>query len=370
MSKEKKSRVPLVLVAIAVVAGLAWYLLRPTVAPAPTPEKPVAISPGVESRESDEEFSRRVPATEIRRDAKGVLQLGPQFLEIFDAFRARYVGQGEQKMYAAFAEWAEARYVEEEARYLLDVFAKYIEYLKALGEPGLLTAAMTVAERVTAMKALRERIFGKEVSDLLFGAMDARFEIAIRLDAITRDETLTDEEKRAALEEFKNSLDEETREHFFPANPHQEYREKLGELRADESLSEEERAAKTRALREDMFGAEAADRLEALDEERAARTERIGEYWRAAEQVEFDSSLTDEERAARLKALQEEMLTEEDVRRIEAREATEKLERMNIEDIAERIRAQQEGEAPAPDWDSPEQRGENVPGPETDPTDR
>ncbi|MCB0220326.1 MAG: hypothetical protein KDH09_11570, partial [Chrysiogenetes bacterium] len=208
-------------------------------------------------------------------------------------------------------------------------------------------------------KEARERIFGKEVADKLFAALDKGFEIAFKIETIRSDPSLTDEQKRAALEEFKASLDPETREEFFPRNPHLEYREKLEAIAENPDLNPDERAAQTRALREDVFGAEAADRLEALDVERAERKERMDTYWQRAGEVEFDESLSDAERAARLEELQKELLTEEDVRRMAAREAAERLDKLTPADIAEQVRAEREGEIEL-DWSTPEQQGANI----------
>ena len=76
-------------------------------------------------------------------------------------------------------------------------------------------------------------------------------------------------------------------------------------------------------------------------------------------EVEFDDSLSDEERAARLEELQKELLTEEDVRRMSAREAAERLDKLTPADIAEQVRAEREGEIEL-DWSAPEQQGANI----------
>ena len=367
MSREKHNRalVAGIIAGVVVLAGVLWYLLRPAAVPRVSVEqakqaRPQAIAPGLENRESDAEFAARVQPAALAQDEKGNLVLGPQFIEIFDAFRSRFIGKGEEAMFASFAAWAEERYSADEARYITEIFRKYIEYLRALSDPAFFAGKSDLATRHAATKELRERIFGKEVADILFAGLDRRFEIAVQLDAINRDASLTHEEKLDALAKLKSSLSPEEQESFFPSNPHLDYRVALGKLRADESLSPEELAAKTRKLREGMFGAEAADRLEALDAERAARVDRIGEYWREAEKVEFDESLNEEERAARLDALKKEHLTEEDIRRMEAREAVEQMEKLGVSDVAEQIRAEQNGESAPLDWDTPAQRGENI----------
>lgn len=349
--------------AVIVAGSLAWFLFRPLALPRAehrqVQEIPGAIAPGLESGESEREFFARVPAARISENEKGTLVLGPEFLEIFEAFRARYLGLGEEMMFEAFAQWAREGYGESEAAFLTGVFRDYIEYLRTISAPDFFPSGASLGERFALMKDARERILGKEIADLLFAAHDKGFKVAMEIERIRNDESLSPEEKQAALEAFKNSLDPETREEFFPHNPHQEYREKLAAIQENPDLTPEQQARQTRALREDMFGPEAADRLETLDAERAARDERMAEYWQRAESVEFDESLSDDERAARLEELREELLSEEDVRRLNARQAFEKLKQLKPEDIAERIRAEREGELNL-DWSSPEQQGANI----------
>lgn len=365
MSDEKKPGRARLIVGIGgvalVSAWFGWYLLRPVAVPDARPAKqiPSAISPGIESGESDREFFARVHPVAMDRNVRGELVLGPELLSIFDAFRARYLGLGKQLMFDAFGQWAREGYEEDDATYLASIFEKYIGYLELLDQPGFFPDGATMHERYVLMREARERIFGKEVADKLFAALDKGFEIAFRIETIRSDPSLTDEQKRAALEEFKASLDPETREEFFPRNPHLEYREKLEAIAENPDLNPDERAARTRALREDMFGAEAADRLEALDVERAERKGRMDTYWQRAGEVEFDDSLSDDERAARLEELQKELLTEEDVRRMAAREAAERLDKLTPADIAEQVRAEREGEIEL-DWNAPEQQGANI----------
>ncbi|MCB0220836.1 MAG: hypothetical protein KDH09_14135, partial [Chrysiogenetes bacterium] len=139
MKQEKNKRLAVGIAGVAIVSlWLGWYLLRPVAVPQARPAKqiPSAISPGIESGESDREFFARVHPVVMDRNVRGELVLGPGLLSIFDAFRARYLGLGKQMMFDAFGQWASEGYEEDDATYLASIFEKYIGYLELLDQPG------------------------------------------------------------------------------------------------------------------------------------------------------------------------------------------------------------------------------------------
>jgi lipase chaperone LimK len=130
---------------------------------------------------------------------------------------------------------------------------------------------------------------------------------------VLRDETLSAEERQRRLDDLDQRLPESAR---------QARGEALAALRLTED-EEQLRAAggspdDVRALREQRFGPQAAERLAALDEERAAWQQRVDDYRRARRAIAGDVSLGDAERARALGALLEERFSPQERLRVEA----------------------------------------------------
>ncbi|MEW6777109.1 MAG: lipase secretion chaperone [Bdellovibrionota bacterium] len=358
--KERNGRSGLLLGTglILVLGGALWWASGPS-------EKTAGGAPGGPSAGTAGFLEER--PTALVRPAKviehgGKYLLGPEFLDIFNAFRVEYIEKGRSEVLRAFSEWAKESYSEEVAAFLLQVFDKYLLYLERLEDPSLFPAGATMDQKYQILLALRREIFGEEIAKLLFQHEDERVQFALALQAVKNDPDLSEEEKKKKAEELKAGLDPETRERLFPYDAHQDYRERLAKLKSDTAgLPPGEQAAKVRELRLEMFGEEATGRLEELDRVREERAARMDLYAEDREKILTDSTLNDEQKKERIKKLQEERLLPEQLRRVQAIEA---LEHLTPEEIARRIKEVQEGEREEPDWESPEQRGENVPAPE------
>jgi lipase chaperone LimK len=77
-------------------------------------------------------------------------------------------------------------------------------------------------------------------------------------------------------------------------------------------------AEEIHALREQRFGAEAADRLDALDRERAGWQQRLDDYRRDRQAIDGNADLTAEARAQAIDALRAERFTPAERVRVEA----------------------------------------------------
>ena len=345
----------------AIIAGVLFLVLV-LVRLAVTPGAPVNVSGGGKATApeapSDTDFRQRVRTPALARAASG-FQVGPEFLKIFSAFKYYLAPHGFEAMIDGFRQWALEHYPAEEAAFLTDLFEKYIRYLQQLENPGGDFSTLTSRERYELMRSMREKIFGKELADQLFAEENAKVELGLAMMDIQQDKSLTEEERAAKMKELMDSLDPEMREKLLPNDPQREYHERLDKIDEDfADLSPEEKAGKVRELRMEMFGEEATGRLEQLDYVRAERTERMSMYQEELAALQARSDLTEEQRAAETKRLQEELLRPEQVRQL--RIETE-LQKIDSAEIAQRIQQVQNGEIEAPDWDSPAQRGENIP---------
>jgi lipase chaperone LimK len=159
---------------------------------------------------------------------------------------------------------------EQEALALLDDYLAYRAAVRELAEGG--GAALDLERRFQRLRELRRAHLGP-AAEAFFGAEEARARVEIARRRVARDPDLSEEDRSARLA----ALDAE-----LPA----EVRDTREAVRAPSRLRAEEAALRAagagegeiRALRERRFGAEAAERLEALDRRRADFEARLGAY--------------------------------------------------------------------------------------------
>lgn len=140
------------------------------------------------------------------------------------------------------------------------------------------------ADTLDALSELRREAFGGD-ADRLFGAEEARLRVSLAQREIAGDPSLDEQEKRALIDALYAELPPEAqrarRRSMAPAR-----------LRADEE--DLRRAGATdvevRTHRAELFGEEAADRLAALDQRRAAWNARVAAYLRERDEVLADPS--------------------------------------------------------------------------------
>ena len=126
-------------------------------------------------------------------------------------------------------------------------------------------------------------------------------------------EYFSPDERQRKLDELEQQL---------PASEREARADALGPVRLmhDEQQLQEAGASpeEIRTLREQQFGAEAADRLEALDRERAEWQQRLDDYRRARRAIEDDGSLSAAARAHAVDTLMDERFTPQERLRVEA----------------------------------------------------
>lgn len=232
-------------------------------------------------------------------DAEGHFVVTRDAIEMFDYFFIASGEESHESIVGRIRAEIERRLPPEEraaAFALLDRYLAYRERVATLAQDG---SPRSLADTFDRVVELRRDIFGDD-ADLLFGGEEARVRVSLAQREIARDPSLTDAERVALIEALYAELPEEQRlaraRAVAPAR-----------LRASEAALREEGAgdAEIRAHRADLFGEEAADRLAALDRERAAWDARLEEYRRARDGVLADPSLGPNQRTAAIKALRE-----------------------------------------------------------------
>jgi lipase chaperone LimK len=186
----------------------------------------------------------------------------------------------------------------DEAVALLD---RYLEY-RALAAELLQSEAGPAGpeEAFDLLRGLRAEIFGPDAAGRLFGEEEVYDAVALAQRRRLRDPALTPAEREELLSQLDLRLPEPLRSTRAATLAPLRLQRHEESLRAAGASAEELRAA-----REALAGAEAADRLEALDRERAGFEKRMAAYRAARASVERAPGLSAEERARAVAELRE-----------------------------------------------------------------
>jgi lipase chaperone LimK len=206
-------------------------------------------------------------------DASGRFLATPSALRLFDHFLS---ASGEAPPGSLLAR-IEAEIVgqlpasaRDDARRLLDRHLAYREAARELHAEGL--GEDDLDRRHQRLRELRREHFGPD-SEALFGEEEQMARAALALRRVEQDPELSAEEKSARRAALQAELPENVlRAHREATLPAELARREQALLEAGATAGE------FRALREEMVGAAAADRLEALDARRDAWNRRIEAY--------------------------------------------------------------------------------------------
>jgi lipase chaperone LimK len=247
-------------------------------------------------------------------DASGHLIVSPSVRQFFDYF---FVGSGEvplSRIRATIVAEIEARLDEPARQEALDLLDRYIEYRessRALIEEG--GAASELAPRFEQIRQLRREAFGEEYADALFADEEARDYVALAERQIATDPSLSGAERAELLEALEAQLPEAERAARLAATGPLRLAREEAKLREQGASAEE-----IHSLREERYGAEAAERLAELDRSRAEWELRVGDYRRQREAIEADASLDAKERERAAAALLANQFSEPEQVRVRA----------------------------------------------------
>lgn len=310
---ERRTKLTAAAGAAALVAALlGWRSLgaRGPDAPAsaeaaPTPVAAKAPAPAAPRREARAEASReREPqaapphslrGTEVdgalRVDELGDLILDPDIIRLFDYFLTATGEESPEALRARILAAIRERLDGPAALQATALLDKYLAYREASRRMPSGLKSDDLAARLEAIRRLRREHFGEEAASKLFGDEERESAVAIAQSRVAKDPSLTPEEREARLAELDEGLPEAARE----------AREEA--LRPLRQQADEEALRAAGATDEEMFehraatvGEDAAERLAALDKERADWKQRVDAFRVERERI---ASTTPDEGARR-----------------------------------------------------------------------
>lgn len=201
----------------------------------------------------------------------GHLLPGPRAIALFDYFLSASGEESDAAIRARIEAHARARLAEPALGEALDLLDGYMAYREE-GSTLRIREDATAAERLAAIHELRHEIFGAE-ADPLFGADERAAEVAIAKSEILQDPSLSPGDREGLLAAIDARLPE-------PARAARAKATSVLDLRAGEAALRADGAGEDvlRRYRESRLGPEAAERLGALDRERAAFQERVDAF--------------------------------------------------------------------------------------------
>ncbi len=208
----------------------------------------------------------------LRVDASGHLIFGPELRRFFDYYLSARGEESEADLVARIRSDLRSRLPAQaaaEAEALLDHYLHYQELARNLSAE----AGSDPAQRLERIRALRREALGPEAADALFGVEEAADQVAVQRRAIEQDSSLTPEEKLARSAALDQQLPAEVKAARDAATEPLRLQQEEDEMRKAGATAED-----LYQFRKQTSGDEAAERLAALDQQRAEWNQRLTSF--------------------------------------------------------------------------------------------
>ena len=249
-------------------------------------------------------------------DGAGNLIITGDIRHIFDYFLSAYGEESLQdsvKRLRAYIASQLPQPAQEQAQALL---SQYIDYKRELvlleRDLPQLANLDALRQRESAVQALRARLFTADAHQAFFGSEEAYNQFTLQRLAIQHDDKLDAAAKGAAMDQLRASLPPDLQESVMP-QLQSELHAQTEQLRAQGASAEA-----VRALRQQLVGAEATIRLEALDQQRAGWKQRIATFAAAKAQIQNQKGLSDGDKETAIQQLANEQFNENERLRLDA----------------------------------------------------
>ncbi|MCB1673734.1 MAG: lipase secretion chaperone, partial [Pseudomonadales bacterium] len=203
----------------------------------------------------------------------------------------------------------------QQAEQILDGYLSYRDSLGRLpqiqGDPAKNMAA--IRQQKEQIASLRTQFLSREVIQAFFGDEDAYDRYTMARIEVMQDKNLSAAEKAKRTAELLNTLPPQLKESVQTLNKYQELTTFTEDWKARGGKPEE-----LRAIREQVVGVEATERLEALDKERAEWDTRINSYLQTRDGILKNPALSDAQRQQQLNDIKNKQFNEQERVRVGA----------------------------------------------------
>ena len=255
----------------------------------------------------------------------GQLVPTPQLRELFEYYLSAL---GEESLQTIVARIRAALSVLPEGprQQALEILGHYLDYRLALtqlgsgsqGAVGPGSDPSAIAAQLGKVRDLRRSTLGESVAEAFFARDEALDQYTLARLRIAKDDSLTPEQKKEQLAAAASQLPESMQQSRAATQRFESYQQSLQKLRGSGAS-----AARIDQLRQQTFGAEAAQRLAALDQQRADWRRRWKEYRAAVAQVDA-AGLSADEKAQQQSQLRQQYFSSSEMARVEALDSLQK----------------------------------------------
>jgi lipase chaperone LimK len=232
----------------------------------------------------------------VHVDAKGRPVADRELRRLFDYFISRIGERNEQQIRADLLAYLGARLDQGAVAQVLAWFDSYVTLQRSAsalaGEGGDPRAA------VARLRSLRAQRMGEQIAQAWWGDEDRYLDYTLARQDLLADSSLSAEERARRLGELDQSLDPSRQ-----ALRREEDAAQRTLSQSEDYIRRDVPAAQRYAEREQEYGAQAAKRLAALDQQRAAWDGRLRDYASARKSILSDTRLSPAQRESRLSEL-------------------------------------------------------------------
>lgn len=286
----------------------------------PATQPHVGASSAVASPTSAKQLPASFSGTQVdgvfQVDEQGNLRVTRDIVQIFDYFLSAIgeesLAQSIERLQAHIRNQLPAP-AEAQALALLEQYLDYKRQLVLL-ERDLpqLPSLDALKQREMAVQALRARLFSNEAHQAFFAAEESYNLFTLERLAIQRDDSLDANAKGAALDRLRDGLPEELQASVLP-QLHSELRSQTSALQAAGGS-----AAQVQALRQQLVGNQAANRLQALDQQRQSWKQRLQRFQQEKSAIDEHPGLSPADKQAAIQHLAHEQFDERERLRLDA----------------------------------------------------
>lgn len=317
---RRRPRWPLYALLAVSVAGMAWYAMSIRQAAGHmdgTPRAPESMSTWMKAGVGEgaisvpvfktglEDLPRSLQGTEVPGegllDAQGQLIVSRSLRDLFDYFLSSRGEQADAVLDARIRAYLRHKLpaaAADQALVLLDAYLNYLQKVDGTIQQAQAGRPLSPVERLSTLQRLRRESMSPQAVAAFFGDEEQYDQYTVDKIVVLEDTALTPIQKSQKLKTLRESLPKSLRVNLDAAEVSQsltavtdDWRQRGGSV------------AELRALRENIVGAEAAQRLEALDRDNAQWDARVQAYLQARASILADAALSQAMKQQKIEAM-------------------------------------------------------------------
>lgn len=260
---------------------------------------------------------------QFRLDNAGNLIVGAETRQIFDYFLAAIGEEPLKSSIERLRRHIGAELSEPARSQAITVLNQYLNYKRQLLDLEASYARApdlsAIRQRLAAVQALRARVLDPAVHQAFFALDEAYDRFNLERLVIRSNPALDSDAKGRAIDQLRAGLPSELQDLLVP-QLQTELREQSAALLASGASAQQ-----VRQLRQQLVGSAAAERLEALDQQRQQWQQRVARYKEERQRIEVTRGLDDVERRSAIERLEAEHFNDSERLRLVAANQQQEL---------------------------------------------